>query len=136
MTTRAPSPRSPLVSAQTLNPESASPSCSRLDGSWRTPFDVDARVRYGVMFGHDAGAPVFALMDGVPRGIAHDGKFAPKSVKLLEINMRGQAASWSSPERGRAVARASVAAIDRCASATRAFRATPVQNFNRAEHVS
>jgi len=111
---------------------------SRLDGSWGTPFDVGARVRYGVMLGHHAGAPVFASMDGVLRGIARDGTFVPKGVKLLEIDMRGEAASWSSPDaRGRAIAKASVAAIDRCASATRAFGATPVpQNLNRAEHVS
>ena len=111
---------------------------SQLDGSWRTPFDVGARVRYGVTLGHHAGAPVFASMDGVPRGIARDGTFVPKGVKLLEIDMRGEAASWSSPDaRGRAIAKASVAAIGRCASATRAFGATPVpQNLNRAEHVS
>ncbi|MGD0764600.1 MAG: hypothetical protein ABR929_15715 [Roseiarcus sp.] len=101
-------------------------------------YNVGARVRYGVMLGHHAGAPVFASMDGVLRGIARDGTFVPKGVKLLEIDMRGEAASWSSPDaRGRAIAKASVAAIDRCASATRAFGATPVpQNLNRAEHVS
>lgn len=85
--------------------------CSRLGGSWRAPFDVGARVRYGVMLGHHAGASGFASMDGVPRGIARDGTFVPKGVKLLEIDMRGQA--------------------------TRALGATRVQqNFNRAEHVS
>jgi hypothetical protein len=114
--------------------------CSRLDGSWRSPFDVGARVRYGLMPGRHAGAPVFASMDGVLSGIARDGTFVPKGVKLLEIDMRGEAASWSSPnDRGRAIAiaKASVAAIDRRASATRAFGATPVpRNINRAEHVS
>ncbi len=111
---------------------------SRLDGSWRTPFDVGARVRYGVMLGNHAGAPVFASMDGGLRGIARDGTFAPKGVKLVEIDMRGEAASWtSSDDRGRAIAKASVAAIGRRASATRAFGATAVpRNLNRAEHVS
>jgi hypothetical protein len=111
---------------------------SRLDGSWRTPFDVGARVRYGVMLGHHAGAPVFASMDRVQRGIARDGTFVPKGVKLLEIDMRGEATSWtSSAARARAIAKASVAAIDCRASATRAFGATPVpRNLNRAEHVS
>ena len=111
---------------------------SRLDGSWGTPFDVGARVRYGVMLGHHAGAPVFASMDGVLRGIARDGTFVPKGVKLLEIDMRGEAASWTSPDaRARAIAKASVAAIGRRASATRAFGATRVQqNLDRAEHVS
>ncbi len=108
---------------------------SRRDGSWRTPFDVGARVRYGVILGHHAGAPVFASMDGVLRGIARDGTFAPKGVKLLEIDMRGEAASWTSSDaRGRAIARGSVAAIGRRASATRAFGATAVpRNLSRAE---
>jgi xanthine dehydrogenase accessory factor len=77
-------------------------------------------------------------MDGVLRGIARDGTFAPKGVKLLEINMRGEAASWtSSDDRGRAIATGSVAAIGRRASATRTFGATTVpRNLNRAEHVS
>ncbi len=102
------------------------------------PFDVAARVRYGVMLGHHAGAPVFTSIDGDPRGIARDGTFVPKGVKPLEIDMRGEAASWSSPDdRGRAIAKASVAAIGRRASATRSSGATPVpQNLNRAEHVS
>ena len=65
---------------------------SHLDGSWRTPFDVGARVRYGVMLGHHAGAPVFASMEGVLRGIAREGTFVPKGVKILEIDMRGEAA--------------------------------------------
>ncbi|MGA9825181.1 MAG: xanthine dehydrogenase [Methylocystis sp.] len=111
---------------------------SQLDGSWRTPFDVGAPVRYGVTLGHHAGAPVFASMDGVLRGIARDGTFVPKGVKLLEIDMRGEAASWTSPDaRARAIAKASVAAIGRRASATWAFGATRVQqNLDRAEHVS
>jgi xanthine dehydrogenase accessory factor len=111
---------------------------SRRDGSWRTRFDVGARVRYGIMLGNHAGAPVFASMDGVLRGIARDRTFVPKGVKLLEIDIRGDAASWTGPDdRGRAIAKASVAAIGRRASATRAFGATAVpQNLNRAEHVS
>ena len=111
---------------------------SQLDGSWRTPFDVGARVRYGAMLGHHADAPVFASMDGVLRGIVRDGTFVPKGVKILEIDMRGEAASWTSPDaRARAIAKASVAAIGRRASATRAFGATRVpQNLSRAEHVS
>jgi hypothetical protein len=77
-------------------------------------------------------------MEGVPRGIARDGTFAPKGVKLLEIDMRGEAASWTSSDaRASAMAKASVAAIGPRAPATRAFGATGVpQDLNRAEHVS
>jgi hypothetical protein len=44
------------------------------------------------MLGHHAGAPVFASMEGVLRGIAREGTFVPKGVKILEIDMRGEAA--------------------------------------------
>ena len=111
---------------------------SRHAGMWRTPLDVGAQVHKGVAVGKHAGAPVFASMDGVLRGIARDGTFAPKGVKLVEIDPRGEAALWTdSDDRGRAIAKASGAAISRCASAGQAFGVTAItQKLNEAEHVS
>ena len=73
---------------------------SRLDGTWRTPLDVGAQVHKGVATGNHAGVPVFASMDGVLRGIARDGTFAPKGVKLVEIDPRGEVA-WGAVCSGR-----------------------------------
>ncbi len=111
---------------------------SRLDGTWRTPLDVGAQVHKGVAIGNHAGAPVFASMEGVLRGIARDGTFAPKGVKLVEIDPRGEAALWTdSDDRGRAIAKASGAAISRHASARQAFGVTAIaRKLNKAEHVS
>ena len=111
---------------------------SRLDGTWRTPLDVGAQVHKGIAIGNHAGAPVFASMEGVPRGIARDGTFAPKGVKLVEIDPLGEAALWTdSDDRWRAIAKASGAAISRHASAGQAFGVTAItRKLNKAEHVS
>ncbi len=110
----------------------------RLDATWRTPLDVGAQVHKGVAIGNHAGAPVFASMDGVLRGIARDGTFAPKGVKFVEIDPRGAAALWTDSDyRGCAIAKGSGAAISRHASAGQAFGVTAItQKLNKAEHVS
>jgi xanthine dehydrogenase accessory factor len=84
------------------------------EGVWRTPLDVGAQVFKGFVLGHLDGLPVKAPMDGFLRGIARDGALTPANVKLVEIDPRGRAASWTgTDERGRTIAEAAAAAISR-----------------------
>jgi xanthine dehydrogenase accessory factor len=81
-------------------------------GVWRTPLDIGARVFKGFVMGRLDGLPVPAPMDGRLRGIARDDVFVPQGVKFIEIDRRGNAASWmGSDERGRTIAEATVTAI-------------------------
>ncbi len=81
-------------------------------GVWRTAVDIGMRIFKGMALGNHDGAPIFAPMDGYLRGIARDATFVPQGVKLLEIDPRGRAASWTgSDQRGRAIAEATVKAI-------------------------
>jgi hypothetical protein len=81
-------------------------------GIWRTPVDIGMRVFKGLVLGHHDGAPVHAPIDGYLRGVARDGAFAPFGVKLIEIDPRGRAASWTgSDQRGRAIADGTIKAI-------------------------
>jgi len=85
---------------------------STRDGVWRTPLDVGARVFKGFVIGLLDGHRVAAPMDGFLRGVARDGIFAPKDVKLVEIDPRGRASSWTgTDERGRAIADAVCRAV-------------------------
>ena len=81
-------------------------------GIWRTAVDIGMRIFKGMMLGNHDGAPIYASMDGYLRGIARDATFVPQGVKLLEIDPRGRAATWTgSDQRGRAIADATVKAI-------------------------
>ncbi|VTZ27173.1 conserved hypothetical protein [Methylocella tundrae] len=81
-------------------------------GLWRTPVDIGMRVFKGLVIGNHDGAPVCAPMDGFLRGVARDATVVPHGVKLLEIDPRGRAASWTgSDQRGRAIAEATAKAI-------------------------
>ncbi len=86
--------------------------CAPRDGLWRTPLDIGARIFKGVVLGHHGGVPLAAPMDGYLRGVARDETFAPKDAKLVEIDPRGRAATWSgTDERGRAIATAAANAV-------------------------
>jgi hypothetical protein len=86
-------------------------------GVWRTPVDIGMRVFRGMVLGHHDGAPVRAPKDGYLRGVARDATFVPYGVKLVEIDPRGRAATWTgSDERGRAIAEATGKAIGVCAA--------------------
>jgi len=81
-------------------------------GVWRTALDVGARVFKGIVIGHHDGLPLIAPLDGLLRGIARDGAFAPPDVKLVEIDPRGRAAQFTGTDaRGRAIAQAVLGAI-------------------------
>ena len=81
-------------------------------GLWRTPLDIGARVFKDFSLGHLDGVMLHAPMDGFLRGVARDGASVPRGVKLVEIDPRGRAASWTgSDERGRLIAEATVKAV-------------------------
>jgi hypothetical protein len=53
-------------------------------------------------------------MDGFLRGIARDGVVVPQNVKLVEVDPRGRASSWTgTDEYGRAIADAAYRVIAR-----------------------
>ena len=96
---------------------------STCDGVWRTPLDVGALVFRGFVLGYQDRIAVRAPMDGYLRGIARDGVHAPKGVKLVEIDPRGRSACWTgSDERGRRIAEAVVAAIEKAPTRRGALR--------------
>ncbi len=81
-------------------------------GVWRTPLDVGARVFKNYVLGRIDGHRVIAPMDGFLRGIARDGVVVPQNVKLVEVDPRGRASSWTgTDERGRAIADAAYRVI-------------------------
>ncbi len=85
---------------------------SARDGVWRTPLDVGARVFKNYLIGLLDGHRVISPRDGFLRGIARDGIFVPQNVKLVEVDPRGRASSWTgTDERGRAIADAAYRAI-------------------------
>lgn len=85
---------------------------SARDGVWRTPLDVGARVFKNYLIGLLDGHRVISPRDGFLRGIARDGSFVPQNVKLVEVDPRGRASSWTgTDERGRAIADAAYRAI-------------------------
>ncbi|WP_291602925.1 xanthine dehydrogenase [Bradyrhizobium sp.] len=85
---------------------------SSVAGRWRTPVEIGTRVYKDLVLGHLSGVPVLAPRDGFLRGIVRDGSEVPAAVKLLEIDPRGRKAQWTGiDERGRAIARATLAAI-------------------------
>jgi len=93
-------------------------------GVWRTPLDVGANVFKDYVIGLVDGHRVIAPMDGYLRGIARDGVVVPANVKLIEIDPRGRASSWTgTDERGRAIADAAYRVI---AIAQLRWRALPV----------
>jgi xanthine dehydrogenase accessory factor len=96
---------------------------STCDGVWRTPLDVGALVFRGFVLGYQERVAVCAPMDGYLRGVARDGVHAPAGVKLVEIDPRGRSARWTgSDERGRRIAEAVVAAMEKTPSRTRVSR--------------
>lgn len=93
---------------------------SQFAGRWRTPIEIGTRVYKDLVLGHLSGTPVLAPRDGFLRGIARDGSEIPAGVKLLEIDPRGRQAQWTGiDERGRAIAGATLAAVQRHAAAPR-----------------
>jgi xanthine dehydrogenase accessory factor len=87
---------------------------SGCDGVWRTPLDIGSLIFRGLVLGYQDRIAVRAPMDGYLRGIARDGVHAPAGVKLVEIDPRGRSACWTgSDERGRRIAKAVVAAIEK-----------------------
>ena len=81
-------------------------------GRWRTPIEIGTRVYKDLVLGHLAGVPVAAPRDGILRGIVRDGSEVAAGVKLLEIDPRGPLAQWTGiDDRGRAIAKATIAAI-------------------------
>lgn len=87
---------------------------SARDGVWRTPLDIGARVFRNYLIGLLDGHRVISPMDGFLRGIARDGVVVPQNVKLVEVDPRGRASSWTNTdERGRAIADAACRAIAR-----------------------
>ncbi|MGJ0505099.1 MAG: xanthine dehydrogenase [Methylocystis sp.] len=96
---------------------------STCDGVWRTPLDVGALVFRGFVLGYQDRVAVCAPMDGYLRGVARDGVHAVAGVKLVEIDPRGRSARWTgSDERGRRIAEAVVAAMEKTPSRTRVLR--------------
>ncbi len=82
------------------------------DGVWRTPLDIGARIFKDYPIGLLDGHRVVSPMDGFLRGIARDGAIVPQNVKLVEIDPRGRASSWTgADERGRAIADAAYRVI-------------------------
>ena len=82
-------------------------------GRWHTPIEIGTRVYKDLVLGHLSGVPIAAPRDGILRGNARDGNEVPAGVKLIEIDPRGRHAQWTGiDERGRAIAKATVAAIE------------------------
>ncbi len=75
-----------------------------------------------MVIGHQDDAPLVATMDGFLRGVARDGVYAPCDTKLIEIDPRGRAASWTGvDERGRAIAQSTLEAVLAAPQRKRAF---------------
>jgi hypothetical protein len=85
---------------------------STRDGVWRTPLDIGARIFKNYLLGLLDGHRVLSPMDGFLRGIARDGVVVPQNVKLVEVDPRGRASSWTgSDEHGRTIADAAYRVI-------------------------
>ncbi len=91
-------------------------------GVWRTPLDVGAKIFKGLVLGYLDDGPITAPRDGFLRGIIRDGTQAPANVKLIEVDPRGRAANWTGiDERGRTIAAAVMAAIERVRASRKPF---------------
>jgi len=91
---------------------------SARDGVWRTPLDIGARIFKDYLLGLLDGHRVLSPMDGFLRGIARDGVVVPQNVKLVEVDPRGRASTWTgTDEYGRAIADAAYRVIARAAHA-------------------
>ncbi|MDP3067526.1 MAG: xanthine dehydrogenase [Methylocystis sp.] len=91
---------------------------SARDGVWRTPLDVGARIFKDYLLGLLDGHRVLSPMDGFLRGIARDGVVVPQNVKLVEVDPRGRASTWTgTDEYGRAIADAAYRVIAKAARA-------------------
>jgi xanthine dehydrogenase accessory factor len=102
---------------------------SAREGIWRTPLDIGARVFKNYMLGLIDGHRVMAPMDGFLRGIARDGVVVPQNAKLVEVDPRGRAASWTgTDERGRAIADAACRVIAKAPLRYWTRRATETYN--------
>jgi len=89
------------------------------EGRWHSAVEIGTRVYRGFAVGHLSGAPVSAPYDGILRGIVRDGSDVPAGIELLEIDPRGRHAQWTGiDERGRAIAQATLAAIEQRAART------------------
>jgi xanthine dehydrogenase accessory factor len=99
-------------------------------GRWHTPIEIGTRVYKDLVLGHLAGTPILAPRDGILRGIARDGSELPAGVKLIEIDPRGRQAQWTGiDERGGAIARATVIAIQRNIMRRVALPSTPADDL-------
>ena len=99
-------------------------------GRWRTALDVGTRVYKDLLIGRIGDEPVIAPMDGLLRGIVRDGIEVPAGVKLLEIDPRGPAGSWTKIDaRAQSIARATVVAIDKFSNRTEPEKAAPAMRL-------
>jgi hypothetical protein len=100
---------------------------SSRQGVWRTPLDIGSMVFRDYVIGYLDGTPVRAPFDGHLRGVARDGTLAPGGVKLVEIDPRGRHACWTGTDaRGRAIAEAVLAAVEKAHARGSARAAQPL----------
>lgn len=62
---------------------------SPADGIFRTPFEIGDNVRSGDVVGQVNGDQIFALIDGVLRGLIRDGALVVHNQKIGDIDSRG-----------------------------------------------
>ena len=85
---------------------------SAVPGRWHTAVEIGTRIFKDFMVGHLSGETIRAPFDGVLRGVVRDGTEVPAGVKLLEVDPRGRAASWTGIDnRARTIATAVTKAI-------------------------
>jgi xanthine dehydrogenase accessory factor len=82
-------------------------------GLWSTQCAVGQRVLAGDVVGYVAGLPVHAQVDGVLRGIAHDGAQVGAGQRVVEVDPRDATTVHGRGERPLAVAAGVTSAVER-----------------------
>jgi xanthine dehydrogenase accessory factor len=80
-------------------------------GTWHCEATIGARVRAMQVLGRLAGQPIRAPIDGVLRGITHDGVEVRAGQKIIEVDPRDPPQVFGLGERPAAIARGVAAAI-------------------------
>ena len=82
-------------------------------GVWKGLRSFGDEVRKGETIAYVDSTPVLATIDGIIRGMLHDGLYVTEGFKVADIDPRGLSVAWSEPsDKARAIAGAVLEVVD------------------------